>query len=240
MFNNKHRKAGIRTIKMIIAKKHNIVMNLKKIARIKNDYNLKTTIRKKNKYNIFAHRQFENRIAPNILERDFNQTIPDKVYSTDISYLFYNKGQKAYLSATKDLATKEIVSYSVNRGLEIEIGYNSIETRLKTLKQEQLKDLIIHSDQGVHYTNQQYINKLKSFGVIQSMSRRGNCLDNSPIESFFGHLKDEVNLKNCKTFEEVKNVIENYINYYNNERYQWKLDKMTPIQYRCHLLKNSS
>lgn len=70
------------------------------------------------------------------------------------------------------------------------------------------------------------------------MSRKGNCLDNSPIESFFGHLKHEVNLKNCKTFEEVKNIIENYINYYNNERYQWKLNKMTPIQYRCHLLKN--
>lgn len=142
IFNNKHKKAGIRTIKMILDKKYNIVMNLKKIARIKNDYNLKTIIRKKNKYNIFAKKQLENRVTPNVLQRDFNQKIPDKVYSTDISYLFYDKNQKAYLSATKDLATKEIISYSVNRGLEIEIGYSSIEARLKTLKQEQLKCLI--------------------------------------------------------------------------------------------------
>jgi len=80
---------------------------------------------------------------------------------------------------------------------------------------------------------------LKEFGVIQSMSRRGNCLDNSPIESFFGHMKDEIDLKSCKTFKEVKNIVENYIHYYNNKRYQWGLNKMTPILYRRHLLKKT-
>lgn len=115
--------------------------------------------------------------------------------------------------------------------------HSAIYKKLDNLKEEKRKNLIIHSDQGFHYTSTFYANKLKKFKVTQSMSRRGNCLDNSPIESFFGHMKDEVELKTCKTFEEVKNMIEDYINYYNNERYQWGLNKMTPTQYRCHLLK---
>ena len=83
------------------------------------------------------------------------------------------------------------------------------------------------------------MNKLKELGVTQSMSRKGNCLDNAPIESFFGHLKDDVDIKSCQTFEEVKSKVENYIYYYNNERSQWNLNKMTPAQRRCHLLNAS-
>ena len=90
--------------------------------------------------------------------------------------------------------------------------------------------------QGVHYTHPLYVQKLKEFGVTQSMSRKGNCLDNAPIESFFEHLKDDVDIKACRTFEEVKTLVENYIDYYNNERCQWGLNKMTPAQCRCHLL----
>lgn len=212
-------------------------MNLKKIARIKKEYGLITKIRKKNPYNIFTKRQQESQTAPNILQREFRQKQPDKVYSTDISYLFYAGGRKAYLSATKDLASKEIVAFNVNPNLGLEIAYQGLDNLLKTKK---INGLIIHSDQGVHYTNLLYINKLKEFGVTQSMSRKGNCLDNAPIESFFGHLKDEIDLKSCQSFEEVKELVENYINYYNNERYQWGLNKMTPVQYRRHLLQSSS
>ena len=89
-----------------------------------------------------------------------------------------------------------------------------------------------------NYTPPLYVNKLKELGVTQSMSRKGNCLDNAPIESFFGHMKDETDLKSCQIFEEVKSKVENYIYYYNNERYQWNLNKMTPAQRRCHLLNS--
>ena len=80
--------------------------------------------------------------------------------------------------------------------------------------------MIVHSDQGSHYRHPLYVNKLKALGVTQSMSRKGNCLDNASIESFFGHLKDDVDIKSCETFEEVKYLVENYIFYYNNNRYQ--------------------
>lgn len=229
-------KIGIRIICMILNNKYHIKINLKKILRIKRAYKIPTKIRKKNPYNIFTKRQLESQTAPNILQREFRQKQPDKVYSTDISYLFYTR-ETAYLSATKDLASKEIVAFNVNTNLGLQTAYQGLENLLKTKK---VNGLIIHSDQGVHYTNLLYINKLKEFGVTQSMSRKGNCLDNAPIESFFGHLKDEIDLKSCQSFEEVKELVENYIYYYNNERYQWNINKMTPVEYRRHLLQSSS
>ncbi|HEY4478954.1 MAG TPA: IS3 family transposase, partial [Candidatus Paceibacterota bacterium] len=99
-----------------------------------------------------------------------------------------------------------------------------------------LQDALIHSDQGFHYTNPLYIEQIKGLNMIQSMSRRGNCIDNAPIESFFGHLKDDVDYKDCKTFDELHSLIATYMQYYNNERQQWDLKKMTPVGYRNHLL----
>lgn len=230
-------KAGIRRTQMILENKHKIKVNLKKVQRIKRDYELETKIRRKNKWQFIAKKGLEHRTSENILNRDFNQTQPDKVYSTDISYLPYgkNKDRRAYLSATKDLATKEIVDFTVSTNIGTDITIKGLEKMFLRLSEEQRKKLIMHSDQGFHYTNLLYINKLKRYGVIQSMSRKGNCLDNAPIESFFGHMKDEIDLKSCNNFEEVKKMVEKYMNYYNNERYQWGLKKMTPVQYRCHL-----
>ena len=99
------------------------------------------------------------------------------------------------------------------------------------------ENIMIHSDQGFHYTNPLYIAKVKELNMIQSMSRKGNCIDNAPIESFFGHLKDDVDCKSCKTFEELRLLIEEYVKYYNHERYQWEHKKMTPVEYRNHLLE---
>lgn len=98
------------------------------------------------------------------------------------------------------------------------------------------QNALIHSDQGFHYTNPEYIEKVKALEMMQSMSKKGNCIDNAPIESFFGHLKDDVDYKSCKTFEELKVLVENYIHYYNRERSQWDKNKMTPVEYRDHLL----
>ena len=180
----------------------------------------------------------EHRTAPNLLKQNFKVNQLDKVYSTDISYLFYNKGGKrAYLSATKDLATKEIVAFNISKELDL---YSTYGNFAEFLKSKDCSDLIIHSDQGWHYSHPYYVNKLKELGITQSMSRKRNCLDNAPIESFFGHLKDELDLKSCQTFDELKIKVENYIYYYNNERCQWSLNKMTPAQRRCHLLSSHS
>jgi len=134
-------------------------LHLKKITRIKREYNLQTKIRKKNKYQIFA------RTPPNILEQNFRIKNPNRVYSTDISYLFYGQNKRAYLSATKDLPTGEIVTYNVSQNLGLSTAYEGLDVLLKSLTKEQRSRLIIHSDQGTHYTHPIYVNKLKSYGV---------------------------------------------------------------------------
>mgnify|MGYP002675076918 CR=1 FL=1 len=237
IFEQKHSKAGIRTIAMILRNHYHKIVNLKKIARIKKEQGLITKIRKKNPYIVYFKKDLEHRTAPNLLQRQFKIDKPDKVYSTDISYLIYKGGQRAYLSATKDLATKEIVAYNISRNLSMQTAIIGLE---EILKNKDCRHLMIHSDQGTHYTHPTYIAKLKEYGVVQSMSRRGNCLDNAPIESFFGHMKDDIDIKSCQTFEEVKSLVEKYIYYYNNERYQWNLNKMTPAQRRYHLLSSSN
>ena len=116
------------------------------------------------------------------------------------------------------------------------IVMDTIDSMVKNLPTSSLRGALIHSDQGVHYTNPEYINIVKKLNMIQSMSRKGRCIDNAPTESFFGHLKDDVDYGKCKTFEELKEIIGLYIDYYNNNRPQWELKKMTPVNYRNHLL----
>ncbi len=178
----------------------------------------------------------EHTILPNLLNRDFKQSVSGKVLLTDISYLFFKNGQKAYLSTILAASTNEILAYNVSESLKIEIVIDRIDKLLKSNKIQLNKDAFIHSDQGVHYTSPIFQKKLKENKIGQSMSRRGNCWDNAPQESFFGHLKDEAYLKYCETFEELVKEIDDYIIYHNNYRCQWNLKKMTPVQYRNHLL----
>ena len=94
---------------------------------------------------------------------------------------------------------------------------------------------IIHSDQGVHYTSYKFIEIVENSNLRRSMSRRGNCWDNAPQESFFGHMKQEIDASNCKTFSEVKAIIDDWMSYYNQDRYQWKLAKLSPNEYYEYL-----
>ena len=98
------------------------------------------------------------------------------------------------------------------------------------------KDALIHSDQGSHYTSPKFQKLLKHYNLGQSMSRRGNCWDNAPQESFFGHMKDEIDYKSCTTLSQLEKVIDKYMKYYNNHRYHWNLKKLTPVEYRNQLL----
>lgn len=221
---------------MILEKDYGIKMNHKKIRRIMNEYGLKTIIRRKNPYKAMAKKTHEHSICPNVLKRRFSPVKPYTVYSTDITYLHYGNSQKAFLSAIKDLASCEIIAYTISRQMTIDFVNEMMRNAIESTPKDSLKKLIIHSDQGFHYTHPVFRMRLKNLEITQSMSRKGNCLDNAPIESFFGHLKDEVNYKNCKTFEELKDKIDEYIYYYNNERYQWNKNKMAPVEYRNHLL----
>lgn len=230
-----HGKAGIRTIKMYLEFKFGIVMNTKKIARLKNVYKIETRIRRKNRFNISTRETQKAAAVPNLLNREFKQHRPDQVYVTDITYLPYRGGKHAFLSAVKDLGSREIVHHKISQNIDMQLAYDGLENTFKKLTYDQRNRLILHSDQGFHYRNSIFKNLLKEYGVVQSMSRKGNCIDNAPIESFFGHMKDEIDLKRCKNFNEVKEMVTRYIDYYNNERPQWTLKKMTPAQYRCHL-----
>ena len=142
----------------------------------------------------------------------------------------------AYLSAVKDVASREIVAWNLSLHLQMDIVFETIANMKANRAISSFKDILIHSDQGFHYTNPEYISRVKELAMAQSMSRKGNCIDNAPMESFFGHFKDEVDYKHCKTFEELRALTKEYINYYNNERCQWNLKKMAPAQYRNHLL----
>jgi transposase InsO family protein len=219
-------KWGWRNIKMRLT-----AMNHKKIQRIMRTYNLKTKVRKKNPYKQMMKKKLEHRIFPNKLQREFNQLVPLKVFCTDITYIPFC-GKFAYLSVIKDIASGEIMAWNISLYLEMTL----VTETIKKMKLDSYEDILIHSDQGFHYTHPGYIEILKELKMIQSMSAKGKCIDNAPIESFFGHLKDELDYKLCNSFEELRLKISDYMRYYNNGRKQWTRNKMTPVEYRNHLL----
>ncbi len=225
-------KAGIRVICMKIQRNYGIKINVKKIARIKKEYSLLTQIRRKKRVNFYKFNQHEHRFKKNILNRQFSPKKADQVYSTDITEMRFNGSRKIYMSAVKDLCTKEVVAYTTSLHLGMSLSVDVAVESLRRLSSRKSKKLIIHSDQGVHYTSGQYRSVLAQFNVQQSMSRRGNCLDNAPIESFFGHMKDELDLSECADYQCAKDTVKKYINYYNNNRPQWGLKAKTPVEYR--------
>lgn len=228
-------KVGIRQIKMRLEREHDVIMNLKKIARIKKKFGLCTKIRRKNTYKKFIKLKQEHETHPNFLNREFKRLKADDVYSTDITQLNYGRGKKAYLAVFKDLGTREIVASNISPRADIKLVNTALEIAIEKLSKVQRKKLMIHSDQGMHFTHFVYRNKLEENGIIQSMSRKGNCIDNAPIESFFGHLKDHLELKRCDDFAKLRTMVTKEIEYYNYERPQWDLKKMPPSLYRRHL-----
>ena len=226
-----HKKHWYRMLTMDLKSKW-IIMNPKKVRRIMRKYSLTTIIRKKNPYAKIAKANQEHRTCSNILNRQFRWLKAFEKLWTDITYLYYN-WLRCYLSILKDMITWEIISYKLSSNLWL----NFVLDTIKRVKID-LRWTIIQSDQWFHYTHPSYQILLKNKWIIQSMSRKWNCLDNAPTESFFWHLKDDIDLSNCKNLKDVEIVIKNYILYYNNNRFQWNKKKMTPVQYRTHLLQN--
>jgi transposase InsO family protein len=236
IFDRKKGKAGALVIKMILENDKHVVMNHKKIRRIMRRFNLVTKIRRMNPYRKMAKANQEHKALKNILNREFGQDVPGKVYLTDITYVYYGSGRPAYLSCVKDAATREIVAYHLSTNLKMDLVYDTLKKLRQSFKGMVHPGAILHSDQGFHYTHPEFQKRVKRMKLTQSMSRKGNCWDNAPMESFFGHLKDELDYSKCQTFQELKGLIQEYMEEYNNNRYQWTLNKMTPAQYRSHLL----
>jgi len=230
-FDKGRSKDGIRQLKMVIEREEGLIFNHKRIARIKKKFGLLTQVRKKNKYRYFAKKKQEHETCANLLDRNFESVRPDEIYSTDITTLKYGN-KKAYVAAVKDLCTKEIVGFEVSRRIDLEVAHVAVEKAIASITDSKKKNLMIHSDQGFHYTHFAYRSMLESQGVTQSMSRKGNCLDNAPIESFFGLLKDHLDLRDCKNITDVRKEVTRKIKYYNQVRPQLGLKKMPPSEFR--------
>lgn len=222
---------GARSIYMrLIHMNPPIVMNVKKIRRLMKKYNLFCPIRKANPYRRMAKALKTNNVADNILNRKFKEHGPRMVLLTDITYIPYHN-TKCYLSVILDAFTKEILSYVLSESLEVDFVLETVNQLIEKHGISLSTKTLVHSDQGCHYTSYSFIQILKDKKLRQSMSRRGNCWDNAPQESFFGHMKDEINLSKCRIFNDVKTIINDWIDYYNNERYQWNLAKLSPVEY---------
>ena len=209
-----------------------VLMNLKKIRRLMHKYNLKCPIRKANPYRRMMKALKTSKIAPNILNREFKWHGVRAVLLTDITYLKRRQdGGFSYLSAIMDAGSKEILAYVVSPSFEVDFVLQTVKLLIANHGGELKTDALLHSDQGSHYTSHKFVELLTDKDLRQSMSRKANCWDNAPQESFFGHMKEEIDLSQCVMHEQIAAVIDEWIDYYNNERYQWDLAKLAPSEY---------
>ena len=207
-------------------------INHKTVLRLMNILGLKSIIRKKRKYS--SYRGTIGKIADNLLKRNFKADKPNEKWVTDVTEFKVNE-EKLYLSPIIDLFNGEVISFELSRRPVFNQIIKMIDKAFKTIPND--TNLILHSDQGWQYQMKKYQQLLKEKGIRQSMSRKGNCLDNSCAENFFGILKSELfYLKKYETIEELEKDIIEYIDYYNNQRIKGKLKGMSPVQYRIHSL----
>lgn len=218
---------GYRRIRDELANRGHKV-NHKKVQRIMKELRLKSMVRIK-KYK--SYKGEVGKIASNILNRNFTAKAPNEKWVTDITE-FKLFGEKLYLSPVLDLFNGEIITYTIGHRPTYSLVSEMLEKAFKKLPVEHT--LIMHSDQGWHYQMKQYRLALKEKNIVQSMSRKGNCYDNSVMENFFGIMKSEfLYLKEFESVEHFIKELEKYINYYNTKRIKAKL-KMSPVQYRTH------
>lgn len=224
----KHKKRyGYRRITDVLRKYHNIIINHKTVYKLMKQLNIRSIIRVK-RYNSYKGKV--GRIADNHLKRDFKAEAPNTKWVTDITE-FKVKGEKLYLSPMIDLFGHSVVGYSMSTSPNTDMVKEMLEECYANVGE--IEDLMIHSDQGVQYQSKAYQKELKDKGILQSMSRKGNCYDNAMAENFFSHLKSELyHLKNYKSIEELEKDIREYIKYYNEERISRSLGKMTPLEFR--------
>ena len=200
-------------------------MNVKKIRRLMKKYGLFCPIRKPNPYRRMVKEIRTNAVADNRLNREFRKHGARKVLLTDITYIPYQK-EFCYLSVVQDAFTEEVLSYVLSASRELDFVLETMNKLLRNHAVTLETDVMIHSDQGFHYTSVKFRQLLTEHKIRQSMSRKGNCWDNAPQESFFGHMKEELadKQKNWTSYQQVSQDIDDWMDYYNNDRGQWNRD----------------
>ena len=219
---------GYRRITLTMRDK-GIIINHKTVLRLMKSLGLKSIIRVK-KYK--SYRGEQGKIAPNILKRNFKADQPNTKWATDVTE-FNVSGNKLYLSPIIDLFNGEIISYNLSERPVFAQITDMLKKGLKKIKNTE--NIILHSDQGWQYQNQSYQQRLKNNGIKQSMSRKGNSMDNGMMENFFSIIKTEMfydQEDNYKTLDELIKAIDNYIYYYNYDRIKLKLKGLSPVNYR--------
>jgi len=223
---------GARGIYMrLIHQRPPTIMNLKKIRRLMKKYALKCPIRNANPHRRMARALKTSLIAPNLVNREFRDHGPRTILLTDITYIRRMDGKFSYLATILDAFTLQVLSYALSDSLEVDFILEMIQLLIKNHGVSLHAETIIHSDQGCHYTSYKFIDIVKSSSLRQSMSRKANCWDNAPQESFFGHMKDDIDITNCYTHEQIVVAINEWMDYYNNDRYHWDLAKLSPNEY---------
>ena len=223
---------GIRQVYMMMPEITAKQFSMHKIRRLMQKYGLRTTIRRPSKNRKAMKELIERNRKSNLLMRRFKLHRPNEVRLTDVTYLDYGDDKRAYGSASLDPVTGRLICFIISE-------HNDLQLALDTLKAMDeypaINGAILHSDQGILYMTDDFQKAVVEREFIQSMSRRGNCWDNAPQESFFGHFKDESRYKNCKSTEELKEKIMNYSVYYNKERRMWDRGRMTPVELEAYL-----
>lgn len=228
IFDEHHGRYGYRRITWEL-RNRGYFLNHKTVRSLMQKMGLKCLVRMK-KYR--SYRGKVGRITPNVLDRKFQATKPHQKWVTDITE-FHLHGEKLYLSPILDLFNGEIIAYHFEKRPVYSLVSKMVEKAFHKLKQDEFP--ILHSDQGWHYQMRLYQQTLKGRGIIQSMSRKGNCLDNAVMENFFGLLKSELlYLQDFESMDHFQQELERYIHYYNHKRIKTKLKGMSPIQYRTH------
>lgn len=222
-------KKGSRTIYMMLPGMCGVHFGRAKILRLMKKYGYVCTVRKERPELKTNRENLKNNRKPNLLKRRFRLARPNEILLTDVSYIKYNTNKTEYFSCIKDAVTGRIVNHVTSSTNDLSLATATIASLDST------ENALFHSDQGVLYFNESFQNKLKSLGYEQSMSRRGNCWDNSSQESYFGHMKDECDFSKCSTPKDVKRMVDEYVYYYNYERPQWSRNKMTPADYEKYL-----
>ena len=217
---------GYRRVHQWLIRKQHLHLNPKTVLRVMNKYGLLAEIRRRRKYKQMGQQlhRYEN-----LLNRDFTATKPNTKWVTDISYIRTDQGV-LYLSVIRDLFDRSIIAHKTGTTQTVNLVLQTIRTAVQ--KEAVVAELHLHSDQGFQYTSQAYLNLTTAYGITPSMSRRGNCYDNAVAENFFSILKAEcIYRQKIHTFEQAKQLIDEYVDFYNHERIQAKTG-LTPLEKR--------
>jgi len=233
VFDRAYRSYGYRRVALVLASKHNMHLSGKTVLKLMHQEKRICQVRRR------KYRSYQGQVglaAPNLMDRDFFASTPNSKWVTDVTE-FAVLGQKQYLSPVIDLFNGEVISYELGSAPALTLVTKMLDKALATL--DEVTKPMIHSDQGWHYRHMTYRNALESRGLAQSMSRKGNCLDNAVAENFFGHFKEEfLRQRTFTNVNQFRSELDTYIHWFNHDRIRLKLKGLSPVDYRVQSLAN--